>query len=428
MSSPPSTRAGSPATSAVAVVRRATARGYGAVERFLQLEAASGILLLVMAVVALVWASSRWAGSYVALWHTPISLPPGARNVELSAAWLVNDVLMVVFFFVVGLEIRREVSHGELSHWRRAVLPVATAAFGMLVPAGLYWMVAGVPPTARGWGVPMATDIAFAVGVLMLLGSRIPRGLRVLLLGLAVIDDLGAIIVIAAFYSSGVAPLGLVAAALSLATIGILQRSGVRARLAYVAPALGLWGGIYAAGIHPTIAGVLLGLLTPTSSEAGEKSPADAWIELLHPYVAFVIMPLFALANAGVSLSLGALDADAWRVVSGVALGLIVGKPIGVLLATGAALACGVATLPRGVHFRHLLVLGSVAGIGFTMSLFVAQLAFIDERLLAAAKLGVVLASAASMVLGVTLGLLLLRPIRATDATPEASQPVSPSV
>jgi NhaA family Na+:H+ antiporter len=294
----------------------------------------------------------------------------------------------------------------------------------------------------------MATDIAFAVGVLTLLGKRVPAALRVLLLALAVIDDLGAIVVIAAFYSSGVAVAGLAVAALGLGAVFLLQRLGVRAKLIYVLPGLVVWGGVYAAGIHPTIAGVILGLVTPVRAWLGPHgfvagvrgeldrvsatpqsshelaatlrqvdavrreamSPAESLIESLHPWVAYAIMPMFALANAGVAVSASALDTASWHVIGGVALGLVVGKPLGVMLAVWLTLRSGLGVLPLGISLRHVVVLGVVAGIGFTMSLFVAQLAFVDLQLLAAAKLGVLCASAAAAVLALALGWLLLKP------------------
>jgi NhaA family Na+:H+ antiporter len=387
-------------------------------ERFLRVEAASGIVLLLSAAVALLWASSPYAHSYMALWHMPVGLRFAAFTFERTLEWIVNDGLMVIFFFVVGLEIRREIDHGELSEWRRAALPVAAALGGMLAPAAIYLAIAGRPELRSGWGVPMATDIAFAVGVLTLLGKRVPPALRVLLLALAVIDDLGAIIVIAAFYSQGVAFMGLLVAALGLASVLLLQSFGVRAKLAYVLPAFVIWGGVYAAGIHPTIAGVIIGLVTPVRAWPGREtvSPAEGLIEALHPWVAFGIMPVFALANAGVSVSIAALDAAAWQAALGVALGLIVGKPIGVLLAIWLMVRSKLGVLPRGLHLRHLIVLGLVAGIGFTMALFVAQLAFVDLQLLAAAKIGVLCASGVAAVLALGVGFLVLAPTREPGA------------
>ncbi len=432
-------------------------------ERFLRIEAASGILLLAAAALALAWANSPWSASYLGLWHTPLGIRVGDFTFERSLEWFVNDGLMVIFFFVVGMEIRREMHHGELSEWRRAALPMAAALGGMLVPAALYLVVAGAPGTRSGWGVPMATDIAFALGILALLGKRVPAALRVLLLALAVIDDLGAIVVIALFYSEGVAFSGLLVAGVGFLGILGMQRLGVRTKLAYVAPALVAWAGVYAAGIHPTIAGVLVGLMTPVRAWLGPEgfltgmkdqldrlgkgapnalsphelaealrhvdaarrealSPAEGLIERLHPWVAFGIMPVFALANAGVVLAGGSLNGASWSVLSGVILGLVVGKPVGVLLASALTLRLGVATLPAGMTYRHLVVLGAVAGVGFTMSLFVAQLAFSDLALLAAAKVGVLGASVAAAVLALVLGRTLLSPVMAPGAAATADE------
>lgn len=418
-------------------------------ERFLQIEAASGILLLVSAAVALWWANSPWAESYFGLWHTPVGLRIGEFSFERPLEWVVNDGLMVIFFFVVGMEIRREIYCGELSEWRRAALPAAAALGGMLAPAAMYLAIAGAPATHSGWGVPMATDIAFAVGILALLGKRVPAALRVLLLALAVIDDVGAIVVIALFYSSGISVTGLLVAALGLVGVLAMQRLGVRVKLAYVAPTLVAWAGIYVSGIHPTIAGVIVGFMTPvrrwlgrdgfltgvqqeiehlsevpdgpqSSQELAEAvrhvgvarrealSPAESLIDALHPWVAFGIMPMFALANAGVSLSGGELDSDSWHVLVAVVIGLVVGKPVGILLASWLSLRLGLATLPAGLTRGHLVVLGLVAGVGFTMALFVAQLAFTDAKLLAAAKLGVLAASGSAAVAALLLGRFLL--------------------
>jgi NhaA family Na+:H+ antiporter len=358
-----------------------------------------GILLVAAAIVALAWANSPWASSYAEVWETPFGLRIGGFALERSLAWVVNDVLMAVFFFVVGLEIRSEIHHGELSDWRKAALPVAAALGGMVIPAVLYLLIAHAPATRSGWGIPTATDIAFAVGILSLLGKRVPPALRVLLLTLAIIDDLGAIVVIAFFYAEGVAPHGLAVAALSLVGVLAMRRLGVRAKVAYLPPAIGAWAGVYAAGIHPAIAGVFLGFVVPEPRGGGEA---------LHRSVGFGIMPLFALANAGVSFS-GTVSTDSsWRVAAAVTAGLVLGKPTGVLLAVFLSRRLNVARIPTALTARHLVVLGLVAGVGFTMSLFIADLAFADAALLAAAKIGVVYASAIATVLAVTLGRWLL--------------------
>ncbi|MCC6747458.1 MAG: Na+/H+ antiporter NhaA [Deltaproteobacteria bacterium] len=432
-------------------------------DRFLKIEAASGILLLLAAAVALVWANSPWAGSYRELWHLSLGVKLGPWSFERSLDWVVNDGLMVIFFFVVGLEIRRELHHGELSSPRRAALPAIAALGGMVAPALLYLTIAGAPATRSGWGVPMATDIAFAVGILTLLGRRVPASLRVLLLALAVIDDLGAIIVIAVFYSSGVSIAGFVVAALGIGWILAMQGVGVRTKLAYVVPALVVWGGTYAAGVHPTIAGVIVGLLTPVRAWLGSEgfaesvgreleslgqtspatvsshdlaqrlrrvdlarreamSPAESLIESLHPWVAFGVMPIFALANAGVSLGDLTLGPESTRAALGTAIGLVLGKPVGVLLSVALALKLGVAVLPSGLTWRHLTVLGVVAGIGFTMALFIAQLAFAQPTLLVGAKLGILGASAVAAIGGLLLGRLMLKPPQGAAAERSADE------
>jgi NhaA family Na+:H+ antiporter len=380
-------------------------------ERFLRVEASSGIILLMLAGVAMVWANSDAADAYFALRELPVSLSFGERSVARSVEWIVNDILMTIFFFVVGMEIRREIHHGELSELRRAALPVAAAIGGMFAPAGLYLAFAGAPATADGWGVPMATDIAFALGVMALLGPRVPPALRVLLLALAVIDDLGAILVIAIFYSDGIQVLPLALAAAGIAGIYALQAIGARNKWLYTLPGAVVWLGIYNAGLHPTIAGVVIGLITPVRAWYGKEheSPAEQLIHSLHPWVAYAIMPLFALANAGVSLGSVEVQGNALSVASGVTVGLVLGKPLGVLLACALVVKLGVATLPRGIGFRELTVLGFAAGIGFTMALFIAQLAFKDPELLAAAKLAVLAASGVAAIVALIAGVLLLR-------------------
>ena len=419
------------------------------VQRFFQVEAASGILLLAAAAVALVWANSAWGDSYRALWHTPIGIRIGAFEFGRSLEWIVNDGLMVIFFFVVGLEIRREIHQGELSEWRRAALPLVAAVGGMIAPAMLYMSTAGGRETHSGWGVPMATDIAFAIGVLTLLGRRVQPALRVLLLALAVIDDLGAILVIALFYSAGVSLGPLAVAAAAFVIILALRGLGVRNKLAYFAPALVVWAGVYGSGVHPAIAGVAIGFITPVRAWLGPTgfvkrvrapidslterepnppsthdvsvaldrvsrmrrealSPAESLIHQLHPWVAFGIMPVFALANAGVKVDAVSLEGSALHVALGVTVGLVVGKPVGVLIASAVAVRLRLASLPASIGHRELLVLGCVAGVGFTMALFVAQLAFLEPKLLAAAKLGVLAASACAGCAALAFGRALL--------------------
>jgi NhaA family Na+:H+ antiporter len=423
------------------------ARGLWApVERFLSIQAASGILLLVTSVVALVWASSPWAASYEALWHTELGLRVGAWRFERDLHFVVNDVLMAVFFFVVGLEIRREIHRGELSEPARAALPVAAALGGMIAPAAIYFALNHALSTQRGWGVPMATDIAFAVGVLTLLGRRVPPALRILLLALAVVDDLGAILVIAIFYSSGIVWAGLVLAAVGIVLILALQKLGVRSPWAYVAPAMLTWAGVYGAGIHPTLAGVVIGLFTPVRAWLGPEqfqkelelraralaaapdeptllahleglhrarreavSPVDRLIHAFHPWVAFVIMPIFALANAGVPLAGATFEGAQLREALGIGLGLAIGKPLGIVLVPLVAAKLGLVRLPKGVGAKELLVVGAAGGIGFTMALFIAELAFDDPASLEVAKMAVLAGSLVSALASLALGRIVLR-------------------
>jgi Na+:H+ antiporter, NhaA family len=433
---------------------RAAARLISPLQRVLAIEAASGLLLLLVAVVALVWANSGWASSYEALWHTAIGGHVGSWAVERPLHFWVNDGLMTLFFFVVGLEIRREAYEGELAGIRKAALPLAAALGGMLVPAGIYAALNTGRAGAAGWGVPMATDIAFAVGVLTLLGSRVPASLRILLLALAVIDDIGAIIVIAVFYSGGIAFEGLYLAAAALAMILALRGTGVRRWVAYAAPGILLWIGLYRAGVHPTLAGVVLGLLTPVRSwygpsrfaettsahladisHSGDRhvmltrlaaietarreavSPAERLQHILHPWVAFAIMPLFALANAGVPLGNADLGGDGLYVFVGIVAGLAIGKPLGIYAASTIATAARLATRPQDTGHGGVLLVGVVGGIGFTMSLFVAQLAFPPGPLLDTAKLAILVGSAVAIVLGLLFGLASLRS-RASGAIP----------
>ncbi len=419
----------------------------GPIDAFLHVEAASGIVLLLATVAAMIWANSSAAHGYHELWETRVSLTVGPLRLQQSIHFLINDGLMVIFFFVVGMEIRREIHGGELSDLRRALLPIVAAVGGMVLPALIYLLLApGSGAAQRGWGVPMATDIAFAVGVLAVLGKRVAPALRVLLLALAIIDDIGAILVIAIFYSSGLDVSGLVIAGVALLAIVAMQRAGVRHPLLYVVPAVSAWAGVLLSGIHPTIAGVAVGLLTPPRAwldaqfgpradqavrayqDAGRDelarldalghlqlvsreavSPIDRLVASLHPWVAFGIMPIFALANAGVSLGDVQLDGDAGGVAVATAVALVLGKVVGIFGACALATKVGLARMPSGVRMPGLLVVGLVGGIGFTMSLFIAGLAFGDARFLGAAKLGVLAGSAAAAALGLVAGWVLLR-------------------
>ncbi len=412
--------------------------------RFLAIEAASTILLLAATVAALLWVNSPWGASYARLWHTPLSLALGDARLSLSLEEWVNDGLMVIFFFLVGMEIKHELVHGELSSRDRAMLPVFGALGGMIAPAALYASLHAGGPAARGWGVPMATDIAFAVAALAVFGPRVPSGLKVFLLALAIVDDLGAVAVIALFYTHGVSLAALGCAAAGLALVFAMRRAGLRAYGPYWAAGIAVWLATLASGVHATVAGVLLGLLTPTTLLAPEGSlvargrrrfeealarmdagasisdrerrsvaqelravsrhslsPLERLTETLHPWTAFGVLPIFALANAGVAIEASALaNPLAPRVALGVALGLLVGKPLGVTLFCWLGVRLGLATLPAGVGWGSLTGAGILGGIGFTMALFITALAFEDPALAAASKLGVMAASLLATGLG----------------------------
>ncbi len=412
----------------------ATARRFRApLQAFIQAEAAAGILLLGAALAALAWANSPWDGAYRDLWHARLSLETGLFSLREDLRGLVNDGLMAIFFFVVGLEIKRELLFGELASRRRAALPVAAALGGMAVPALIYtaWNAGG--DGARGWAIPMATDIAFALGVLALLGRRVPFALKVFVLALAVVDDLGAIAIIAFFYTEELSLKASLTALGLLAVVLGLRRAGLRNVDVYVIVGGLFWLAVLKSGVHATVAGVVLAFLTPARAdsdvatfeneaqamvdrlrrtEASEEekeqtilndfedalrrssSPLERIERRLHPWTVFAILPVFAFANAGLDLGGGAIgDAAGSTVTAGVALGLLAGKPLGILLFSWIAVRSGLAALPRGVGWRHLAGAGLVAGIGFTVSLFVTGLAFTDTALQAEAKAGVFVAS-----------------------------------
>jgi len=383
--------------------------------RFISVEAVSGIVLLIAAALALLWANSPWAASYVALWHLPLSFGIARYLPAHDLHFWVNDGLMTVFFLVVGLEIRREMHDGSLSDPRVATLPIIAAVGGVLVPALVYVAINHSPDTRAGWAIPTATDIAFAVGILSLCGKGVPSALRMLLLTLAIIDDIAAILVIAFFYSSGIDYTGLVIVAAAVALVLLMQRLGIRSPLFYVLPGALAWFGMLRAGMHPTLAGVILGLLTPATANFGRHrcvdptalAPVQQVESWLHPWVAYGIMPLFALANAGVSL--GGVNLAAGKplsVAAGIVAGLVLGKPVGIVLAALVAVSLKLCTLPEGVSWRHMVVLGLLGGIGFTMAIFISNLAFEGSALLTSAKFAVLVASGAAAVLGLILGRL----------------------
>lgn len=408
--------------------------------RFLRVEAASGILLLGATVMALVLANSPWAHDFLLFWDRKAGILLGHTALELTLREWINDGLMAIFFFVIGLEVKREVVHGELRDVRAAALPLAAALGGMLVPAAIYLALQRSGPGARGWGIPMATDIAFVVGCMAVLGPRVPKGLRVMLLSLAIADDIGAILVIAIGYSKGLDWTALGVGVLGIGAVVALARIGVRSVAVYVFVGALVWLAFHASGVHATIAGVVLGWLTPIRPwiseerlrriterlESGEEeqqnalrmvevaaresvSPLERLEGALHPWVGFVIMPLFALANAGVKLTPGAFG-DPVALAAG--LGLLVGKPLGILVLSWIAVRAGLARLPEGVGWREVAAGGALAGIGFTMALFIAGLALPGD-LLDAAKVGILGAS----VVSAAVGILALR-LRRQQASP----------
>ena len=387
---------------------------------FLHTEAAGGALLVAAAVAALAWANSPWSGAYNALWESKATIEIAGHGLSLDLRHWVNDGLMAIFFLIVGLEIKREMTSGHLAGRRAAALPIAAAIGGMVVPAAIYLAIAG-GTEPMGWGVPMATDIALAIGVLALAGSGVPASLRAFLLGLAVVDDIGAIIVIAVFYSEGVSFSWLAIAVGTLAVLLAARQWGVSQLGVYIALGTMMWFALHEAGVHPTLAGVICGLLTPvkprqvqdlidieeladlstveharaTAGIARNSVSTVEWLEhLLHPWTSYLIVPLFAFANAGIEVSSNSLR-DAFRspIMWGVLAGLLVGKPLGVMLAVKFAAKSGVADRPEGTSTRQLLGAGHAAGIGFTVAIFIAELAFETEKHQDDAKMAILIAS-----------------------------------
>lgn len=414
------------------------------VREFLRVEAAGSLLLLLAAAVALVWANSPWASSYDSLWHTHLVLDVGPLHLDESLQHWVNDALMVIFFFVVGLEIKYELVNGDLRDPKTAALPIVAAIGGMVVPAGIYLTLN--PPGSDGvdgWGIPMATDIAFAVGVLGVLGRRIPSSARLFLLTLAIVDDIGAILVIAVFYTADLS-LGWLAIAIGLLAAMVVARLlRVWTIVVYAILGVGVWFALLESGVHATLAGVAIGLLAPATPLLREEiargharealrdnvldpdelarlrfllkesvSVVERLISTLHPVSAYVVLPVFALANAGVEL--GALGKVFTEPVGiGIILGLVVGKPVGIFVSSYLAVRLGLARMPADTTWPMVLGLGAVAGIGFTVSIFIAGLSFPGADLLTEeAKIAILLASLLAAVVGVA---LLLASTRGRD-------------
>lgn len=395
---------------------------------FLHTESSGAVLLATAALAALIWANSPWSASYESLWTTRASIGFAGHSLDLDLRHWVNDGLMTIFFFVVGLEIKREATHGHLSSRRAALLPVLAAIGGMAVPALIYLAIAG-STAPRGWAIPVATDIALAVGVLTVAKGRVPSSLRAFLLGLAIVDDIGGIIIIAVVYSSGLAFGWMTASFLGVALAILVRRSGVQAIAVYVVVGVFVWFAFHEGGIHPTIAGVMMGLLAPASPRAQkelvdvedgfEVSDIDAarvatqaarnsvsvveWLQhVLHPWSSFFIVPVFALANSGIEVSINGLrDAFASSVMWGIFFGLLVGKPVGIFLTVRLAIKSGVADAPEGARPLQIMGVGTAAGIGFTVALFITELALTNEVDQTNAKMAILLASITAAILAI---------------------------
>lgn len=397
---------------------------------FLDTESTGSVLLLFATIGALVWANSPWGQSYEQVWNTRLSIQAGGYELANDLRHWINEALMSVFFFVVGLELKRELLDGELRDPKRAALPAAAAIGGMLVPALIYLLLNPSGEAATGWGIPMATDIAFVLGILALV-ANVPSGIKTFLLTLAIVDDIGAIVVIALFYSAGLAWKWLVLAAILLALIFIvrglnqrwrrLERLKVAWRLAYGMLGAGVWLAVFESGVHATIAGVALAFCVRADSTSDEDlapleedlpqvdeelSPAERLEHVLHPWSSFGIIPLFALANAGVAISVAALsDIPTSTVTLGVLFGLVAGKIVGITIFTVAAVRLNIGLLPRGATWRQIVGAAALGGVGFTVSLFITGLAFDQSTLETESKLGVMIGS----VIAATIGALLLR-------------------
>ena len=379
---------------------------------FLQRESISGVLILLASAAGLLIANSPLSDEYFDVLAYHFSIGSGALSIDLSILKVINYVLMTIFFFVVGLEIKREITSGHLASKKAAMLPLLAAIGGMVVPAVIYLLIAG-REEASGWGVPVATDIALAVGLLTMVGTSATTALRSFLLALAVIDDIGAILIIAFVYSSGLKAVWIPIAALSVLAIVVAKRWSITFMPAYIFVGILLWFSLYKVGVHPTLAGVILGMLTPNIAhknsgledlEDGSVSVIE-WLEhKCHPYSTFLIVPLFAFANTGVVINKSSLSAAIASVVAwGIFFGLVLGKPIGILIASILAKRAKIAVLPTGATGKDILATGSAAGIGFTVAIFIAKLAFDDVALQDLAVMAVIAASVVSAVLSLLL-------------------------
>jgi NhaA family Na+:H+ antiporter len=416
----------------------------GSLTRFTKNAAFSGIILIFVALVAIIWANSAAGNIYFELWQNKITIGFGSAVISKPLLLWINDGLMAMFFFVISLEIKREILAGELSTWKKAAMPVYAALGGMIIPSLIFIFFNHGKPSLNGWGIPMATDITFSLGILALLGKRVPLSLKIFLTTLAIVDDLGAVLVIAFFYSSKIILSNVALGVLFLGVMIIMNLAGVRNKLAYAIPGiLGIWLAFLLSGVHATIAGVLAAFAIPASTKINKTEFKQTMIDLangirifkkkespfltkeeqqvvtaiketckhyepplqslensMHPWVIFLIMPIFALSNTGVLLGYDVLPVIKSAAGIGIVLGLVLGKPLGILLFSWLAYKMGIASLPENIKWVHLLGVGLLAGIGFTMALFVASLAFSETALISNAKISILFASLIAGVAG----------------------------
>ncbi|HNP63310.1 MAG TPA: Na+/H+ antiporter NhaA [Woeseiaceae bacterium] len=376
------------------------------IRNFLSLESSGGIILMIAAVLAMIAANSPAAGLYALFLETPVEVRVGALEIAKPLFLWVNDGLMAIFFFLVGLELKREIVDGELSRPANVLLPAAGAVGGIVLPVGIYvWINAGSPAAMQGWAIPAATDIAFALGILMLLGSRVPVSLKVFLVSLAIFDDLGAIIIIAIFYSGDLSTSALMMALVCIAVLGFLNWRGVSSVSTYILVGLVMWIAVLKSGVHATLAGVVLATFIPMRDKDNpDHSPLRDLEHDLHSVVAFGVLPLFAFVNAGLDLGGVSLDDLLHPVPLGIAAGLFVGKQLGIFLLCYLAIRTGLARMPDGANWGSLYGVCVLCGVGFTMSLFVGSLAFenvaLDTRMLFDERLGIILGSLLSGIVG----------------------------
>lgn len=377
-------------------------------QRFLNSEASGGITLIIAAIAAMLFANMDVTQNlYRDFLNTPVELTIGSLEIHKDMLLWINDALMAIFFLSIGLEVKSELVQGSLASRQQAAFPVIAALGGMVVPALVYLLFNAYDPVSRhGWAIPAATDIAFALGVLALLGKRVPVTLKIFLMALAIIDDLGAIVIIALFYTTQLSMLSLGVAAVAIAMLAVMNALNVRRTGLYILVGLVLWTAVLKSGVHATIAGVIIGFFIPLKEQNG-RSPAKDLEHVLSPWVAWLILPLFAFANAGVSLEGVTLEGFTSMLPLGIMAGLLFGKPLGISLFTWLALRLKLATLPKGAAFQHIMAVGVLCGIGFTMSIFITTLAFaeLEPELVDLAKLGIL----AGSVLSAVAGYMLLR-------------------